>query len=399
MKTIDIITRDMHQLHGANRVTEKLIFGRELFLANGYDLRYVVSRDGILDCSQYTDSTLGVELGTNRYITKRRIIENLKKLPVYQTKTIQTRIVKREIDANNSVLSYIKILNNQADLVIFQDPMTAIYCLHNGFHPKASIFISHADRDPLEQLLLSRPALAGTSTEKWLRDELKKLYFSVNRVVTICKSSQKYMHDTFGLDCPCIHNGIEDADISRCEKLSSKDGRVHIAIVASLQYRKGQDIAIEALNLLDKEDQGKIRLHLFGDGKDRQFLQNLTNHLGLDESVIFHGAVLNVHDNLTQMDAFLLPSRADTVPISIIEAMRAGLPVFGTNVGEISNMIESCGELVETDTKNISTLYKRLMNQEVTLDIYAGNARLKYEQEYTLGAMIKQYLDVFNMII
>ena len=50
MKIIDIITSDMHQLHGANKVTEKLIMGQKYFKENGFYLRYVFSQDGIIEC-------------------------------------------------------------------------------------------------------------------------------------------------------------------------------------------------------------------------------------------------------------------------------------------------------------------------------------------------------------
>ena len=80
MKTVDIITRDMHQLHGANKVTEKLIIGRKYFEDNGFCLRYVISQDGIIECAKYKHSTLGIHLCTHKYQGKRRVIETLKQL-------------------------------------------------------------------------------------------------------------------------------------------------------------------------------------------------------------------------------------------------------------------------------------------------------------------------------
>ena len=396
METIDIITRDMHQLHGANKVTEKLIYGRDVFCSHGYDLRYVVSRDGFIDCKDYTTSSLGKELNTKRYKNKRKVIEILKKLPFYKSAYIQSKIVKNEIEANKTVLEHIKLLDQTSDIIIFQDPFTAIYCLNNGYTPKKSIFISHSDSDPLEQLLLSRPSLNGTETEMVLRSEFKKLFETVDRVVTISNSSKKYMLDTYGLDCPCIHNGIEDAQNESVMKESDKDQCIHIAIVASLQYRKGQDIAINALSLLNEEELRRIRLHLLGEGKDKSKLQKMAKDLKVDSSVIFHGAVMNVHDILRKMDAFLLPTRADTVPIAIIEAMRAGLPVFATIVGEIPYMIDGCGETVEANKESLTVFYRRMIEGNIDLFSYSKNGRSKFEKEYTLSSMIHHYADVFD---
>ena len=68
MKIVDIITSDMHQLHGANKVTEKLILGREYFKENGFLLRYVISQDGIINCADYSESQLGLQLETAGYV-------------------------------------------------------------------------------------------------------------------------------------------------------------------------------------------------------------------------------------------------------------------------------------------------------------------------------------------
>lgn len=396
MKTVDIITRDMHQLHGANRVTEKLIFGAPEFRKHGFRLRYVISQDGVLACKNYQESTLGVQLQTGRYQLKRKVIESLKKLPVYKLAYFQTKIISKEIDQNEPVLRRLGKIRQMADIVIFQDPFTAIYCLRHGFKPKKSIFISHAEADPLEQLLLNRPSLKGTKTERYLRDEMAFLFYHVDRVVTICESARKYMKETYGLECPCIRNGIEDIDDLTARKYSQEDHRVHLAIVASLQYRKGQDLAIAALSRLTESERERICLHLIGDGNYRQNLEEITREKHLEKEVCFHGALLDVKEELLRMDAFLLPSRADTVPISIIEAMRAGLPVFASEVGEIPYMIRGCGELIRPQEESIADLYSRLAAGRIDLQSYAEQSRERFLKEFRLSSMIHRYAEVLD---
>ena len=102
MKIVDIITAEMHQLHGANKVTEKLILGRKYLESNGFYLRYVISQDGIVDCSNYK-SSLGVHLNEENYQKSRKRIEILKKIPIYNSYFIQKFLVKKEFEDNKKV--------------------------------------------------------------------------------------------------------------------------------------------------------------------------------------------------------------------------------------------------------------------------------------------------------
>lgn len=406
MKTVDILTMDMHSVHGANRVTEALIKGREIFEENGLHLRYVVSQDGILDCWSYNNSLLGSGLNSESYKRKRKIIEFLKKSFIYKTSFIQKKIANNVIIDNKTVVDLYKngvssngiIIEKRADIIIFQDPYTAIYYLEKTKDFGKSIFISHAAADPLEQLLLGRPSLRGTKYELWLRNEYKFLADNVNKVITICPTAQQYNKEHYNRECPCIMNGIEDVEIESVKKLSDTDGKIHIAILASVQYRKGQDLAIDALLKLNETDKSRISLEIMGSGSSLQLLKEKVTTQGLEDNVKFYGAVLDVANTLPQVDVFMLPSRADTVPIAILEAMRAKLPIFATKVGEIPEMISGCGKLIEPTVDSIENLYKELIDNKYDFDSLGNKSREKFLTEFQLPVMIKKYADVLNNI-
>ena len=398
MKIVDIITSDMHQLHGANKVTEKLILGREYFKENGFLLRYVISQDGIINCADYSESQLGLQLETAGYKNKRILIEKLKNLPFYRTAFIQKCILDKEILSNSRVCRFVKSIRQRPDIIIYQDPFTAIYYLKKNGDNTKSIFISRADTDPFEQLFLGRPSLRGTKTETELRNSYRFLVRHVNSVVTICQSSQNYMKRTYGTECPCIINGIEDIPLNDGRKYSSEDHKIHIAIVASIQYRKGQDLALDALAALPGDLKEIIILHIFGGGDGLDKLKRQHDELKLGNSVKLYGPVLDVEKHLPLMDAFLLPSRADTVPIAIIEAMRAGLPIFATRVGEVEGMIAGCGALIEPTIEAVLNLYKKLIYKKYNLEKLGYNSRNKFLEEFQLSSMIKKYSDVMKKI-
>ena len=399
MIVIDIVTRDMHELHGANRVTEKIIKGYEQFKVNGYLLRYTISRDGILDCSNYQVSTLGNHLNNKSYTKKRNLIEFAKKSPFYQTGLIQSLLVENEIKSNKLIIDNIMKSGTIADIIIFQDPFAAIYCIEHGLKINKSLFISHADRDPLEQLLLNRPSLKGTGEEKKLRKRIETLYNKVNKVVAICSASKEYIKNVYNLDAECILNGIEDIESPlKFVKLSKKDNKIHVAVVASLQYRKGQDILLDAFFRLCDSVKRHFKIHLIGTGDAEKPLKSSVKEANLSDCVEFHGAVLDVGSLLSQMDVFFLTSRADTVPISIIEALRAGLPIFASDIGEISYMIAGCGELLQPSIESVKEALEALADGRYDIETLGKRARKRYEEKFKLTAMIDSYIDVCNKI-
>lgn len=399
MKYVDIITSEMHQIHGANRVTEKLISGKHVFESRGFHLRNLLSQDGILDCQSYTESVLGSKEEERNYQKARSTIEQLKRLPFYKSYLIQKSIQNRAIQKNNKVLQLIDDLEDVADIVIFQDPFAAYKVLRKKKNEiKSSILISHAATDPLEQLLINRPALKETREEQYLRNLLKFVFLNVSAVVTICRSSQEYMKSTYGLNCPCIINGIEDVNARGIKKISEEDHKIHIAIVASVQFRKGQDLALQALSQLNEEKRDRFVLHLVGDGNGMDDIRKMIDDLKLQNNVVLHGLCRDVSKILYQMDIFMLPSRADTVPVAIIEALRAGLPTFATYVGEIPHMLDGCGEVFAPNTEEILKIYHGILDGRYDLAIMSQDSRKKYLREFNLDSMILKYCDVLDRI-
>lgn len=114
--------------------------------------------------------------------------------------------------------------------------------------------------------------------------------------------------------------------------------------------------------------------------------------------MILYGAILDVEKYLPLMDVFMLPSRADTVPVAIIEAMRAGLPIFASNVGEIPDMIGGCGKLIEPTLESVRYLYMDLLKENYNLQELGNKSREKFLKEFQLSAMIDKYSIVLNKI-
>ncbi|HSC49481.1 MAG TPA: glycosyltransferase family 4 protein [Gaiellaceae bacterium] len=102
-------------------------------------------------------------------------------------------------------------------------------------------------------------------------------------------------------------------------------------VAANLEYWKGVDVLLEAARLV----QAPLRLEIYGVGSLADELQRRAH--GVDAR--FHGFAPDMPARLVQVDVLVQPSRADNLPLSILEAMAAGLPVVGTRVGGIPELV------------------------------------------------------------
>jgi glycosyltransferase involved in cell wall biosynthesis len=123
------------------------------------------------------------------------------------------------------------------------------------------------------------------------------------------------------------------------------DGPIVVGVAANLEYHKGIDVLIEGCALARRP----LRLEILGDGTWRARLERLASELGVEAR--FAGHVSNVEEQLRTMDVLAVPSRAENFPVSILEAMAAGLPVVATRVGGIPELVadDETGLIVEPD--------------------------------------------------
>lgn len=112
--------------------------------------------------------------------------------------------------------------------------------------------------------------------------------------------------------------------------------------VGRLVPAKGQHILVEACARL-AGDGVPFRLTLVGDGPDRESLVALAARLGLQERVVFAGALgqAEVRRHYDRADVFVLPSFAEGVPVVLMEAMAKEVPVVSTVIAGIPELIES----------------------------------------------------------
>lgn len=121
-------------------------------------------------------------------------------------------------------------------------------------------------------------------------------------------------------------------------------------------YFKGLDNLIEAWVQVAKNIPD-AKLHVVGEGDMKQLYEKQVLELGLDDSVIFHGAVPSLNKVYTDAKVTVLPSidRSEAFGLVLLESMACGTPAIASNLAGVNSVVsESVGKLVQP--KNIDEL-------------------------------------------
>ena len=105
-----------------------------------------------------------------------------------------------------------------------------------------------------------------------------------------------------------------------------------VALVGRVQFwQKRQDLAVQALALARREV-GNLKLLVVGDGPDLAALKELVRAQGLEDAVVFAGWTDGMGPVYAAVDAVVIPSRYEGVPLVMLEAMQTRLPVIASAV-------------------------------------------------------------------
>jgi len=143
-------------------------------------------------------------------------------------------------------------------------------------------------------------------------------------------------------------------------------------------------------------------LILVGPGSDREALMELSRSLGIADRVQFVGAVPSPAEHLRAADLFVLPSVAEGMSNSLLEAMATGLPCVVSGVGGNTDLIApgSTGVLVPDPTPEAwSAALLALINSPEEARHLGRNALARIEDEFSLRAVVDRYVGLYRELI
>lgn len=143
----------------------------------------------------------------------------------------------------------------------------------------------------------------------------------------------------------------------------------------------------------------RLRLVIVGDGPTRDKLQQLLSSADLEERVWFAGARDDIPELLRAMDVFVLPSLAEGISNTIMEAMASGLPVVATAVGGNGELVIAgeTGQLVPREDPTVMAVALSQYLERPERIVQQGRAaRRRAEQAFSLDAMVGHYRAVYQ---
>jgi sugar transferase (PEP-CTERM/EpsH1 system associated) len=252
----------------------------------------------------------------------------------------------------------------------------------------------------------------ANSREPWRRVCFRRVAFEMaNRVLSVSRQLRDSHARRTGFKperITVIHNGVDRrlfhpdlAERARMrEELGLAEDEFCIGCVGNLFPVKDHTTLLAALQELDGKC-GKWRVLLAGEGSERARLEAIVAARHWSDRVIFLGTSHRVPELLNAMDVYVLPSVAEGLSNSLLEAMASGLPVIATAVGGNPEVVDDgkSGLLFPVgDSARLAEMLLRLMSQpEVRLEM-AQRALRRAREEFSIESMVEKYASLYQSL-
>lgn len=174
-----------------------------------------------------------------------------------------------------------------------------------------------------------------------------------------------------------------------------------VGMVSRFAPRKGHDCLVEAFHDLLR-DLPAARLVLVGDGPTQGVVKNTVTAEGLDGAVTFLGQRADVPTILSALDVFVLPSENEGMPMSILEAMAARLPVIATSVGGVPQLVANHVTGVLVPPMSRADLARAMLvlgrDRERRQDMGVAGRR-RVEERYSVLRTLQAYEGLYSQLL
>lgn len=217
-------------------------------------------------------------------------------------------------------------------------------------------------------------------------------------IVTLTNEDKGYYEKNIKIKCPIefIHNPVMNLDKNYEYDLNSKT----LLSVGRLTYQKGFDMLLDVANIVLKKHLD-WKWIILGEGEDRQMLEDKIKKLSLAGRVILKGNVSNVDDYYKSSSIFVLTSRFEGLPMTLLETKPFKLPVvsFDIKTGPKECIIDKKnGYLIkEFDIEDMAEKIEMLIENKDLRKSFSENA-LNDIKKFELESIIKKWNNLLERI-
>jgi glycosyltransferase involved in cell wall biosynthesis len=239
------------------------------------------------------------------------------------------------------------------------------------------------------------------------------LSYYTDKIVCVSRSVQRFVVDAEKIaegKTRVIYNGCSLSGAGKVTVGAEGDGVLRdigkqdlvMIVVASLTPNKGHNVLLNALKIVSQRIP-RAKLLIAGDGPLRVQLKESAYKLGIGDKVIFAGQRKDVAKLLQVADVFILPSvQREGLGVALIEAMAEGLPVIGSRLGGIPEVIEDNvnGFLVPPgDSNELARRMMTLLEDQSMRDKMGKMGRKIYEKRFMAAKMIHNVESLYDELM
>lgn len=168
-----------------------------------------------------------------------------------------------------------------------------------------------------------------------------------------------------------------------------------IGTVGALRPEKAQRVLFEAACTLT--DAAELVVCVVGEGPEERTLRNLVTSLGLDERVIWAGARSDAPRLLSAFDVAVTSSTWEGLPLSVLEAMAAGVPVVASAVGGLPELLAGGGGVLVRpgEASELADAIEKLKSSPERATAMGRDGRRIVEESYGFERLIKRLEGIY----
>jgi len=253
--------------------------------------------------------------------------------------------------------------------------------------------------------------------KRLMKYPMMRLYKKAGGIVAVSRNTKGLLESVGvpGDSITVIYNGVGEEilskapDYGKIKALRMKHGIGEsspvIITIARVLPRKGQDMVIRALPLVQKEFPGVVYV-VVGEGRFKRKFAELAEESGVGGSVIFTGGIRHeeIIDYLDMADIFVMPSRdwdskVEGLPNALLEAGARARPVIAGKRGGSAEAVRDgiTGMLVDPESApEIAAAMVSLLEDPAKARLMGENGRKMVREKHTESGMIKKYVDVLK---
>jgi glycosyltransferase involved in cell wall biosynthesis len=288
--------------------------------------------------------------------------------------------------------------STRAFLRIFKESKPDIVHIHN---PTPTIYAAMAARlAGVPSILSTRHSLVAQP-----RKTMEEIKYAVasrfcDWIVGICEATTeniRSIHSVPGKKIIRVYNGAAALTRTARDLWPPKQGFTLI-YVGRLEPVKNHALLLHAFRAA-LSSAPNLRLWMVGDGSERNAMENLSGELGISKEVSFWGQQLDVAPFFSAADAFIMSSKSEGLPMSLLQAFSLGLPAIVTDVGGMAEVVHlaQAGLVVpDKDHMKMAEAILRLAGSDSERKLYSKNAEAAYREHFTLQAMADAYMGLYR---